>query len=340
MIKEAMLYEKSEGKEGNEVRCFLCNHRCKISDSKFGVCRVRQNRDGILYTHVYGEAIAANVDPIEKKPLYHFLPGSSSFSVATKGCNFRCGFCQNWQISQTSKDGGDLGGSPFAPGDIVARAKAEKCRSISYTYTEPTIYFEYAYDTAKLARKEGVYNAFVTNGFMTAEAIRTIQPYLDAANVDLKSFRNDFYRKTCNGKLEPVLETIRLMRELDIWVEITTLVVPGQNDDPAELKDIAQFIADVDADIPWHISRFHPDYKVRDGGATPVRSLQKAKSLGRDAGLKYIYVGNVMDEDRDTDCPKCGETLIRREYFAPNQIRITDDSKCPSCGEGIAGVFK
>lgn len=340
MLREAMLYEKIKGKEDNRVHCFLCSHQCKISDSKFGVCRVRQNRDGRLYTHVYGETIAANIDPIEKKPLYHFLPGSSSFSVATKGCNFQCGFCQNWQISQTSRDGSDLHGTPFAPQDIVNRAKGEECQSIAYTYTEPTIYFEYAYDTAALAHREGVYNVFVTNGYMTAEAIKTIQPYLDGANVDLKSFRDNFYRKTCNGKLQPVLDAIRLMRELDIWVEVTTLVVPGQNDDPAELKDIAEFIADVDTDIPWHISRFHPDYKVRGGGATPVQTLQKAKSLGREAGLKYIYVGNVMGEDRDTDCPKCGETLIRREYFAPNQIRITDDSKCPSCGGHIAGVFK
>jgi len=340
MLKEAMLYEKLEGKKGNRVHCFLCNHQCKISDSKFGVCRVRQNRGGMLYTHVYGETIAANIDPIEKKPLYHFLPGSSSFSIATKGCNFQCGFCQNWQISQTSEDGRDLAGRPFAPADIVQRAKAEGCQSIAYTYTEPTIYFEYAHDTAELAHREGTYNIFVTNGYMTAKAIKTIQPYLDGANVDLKSFRNDFYRKTCNGKLQPVLDTIRLMRELDIWVEVTTLVVPGQNDNPAELKDIAEFIADVDTDIPWHISRFHPDYKVRDGGATPVKTLQKAKSLGREAGLKYIYVGNVMGEDRDTDCPKCGDTLIRREYFAPNQIRVTDDSNCPSCGEHIAGVFK
>ncbi|MFO7911391.1 MAG: AmmeMemoRadiSam system radical SAM enzyme [Desulfotignum sp.] len=340
MIKEAMLYEKPEDREDNRVHCFLCSHHCRISDTKFGVCRVRQNRGGVLYTHVYGETIAMNIDPVEKKPLYHFLPGSRSFSVATKGCNFQCGFCQNWQISQTSKDGSGLSGTPFPPADIVHRAKKEGCQSIAYTYTEPTIFFEYAYDTAALASQEGIYNVFVTNGYMTPEAIKTIHPYLDGANVDLKSFQDDFYRKTCNGKLQPVLDTIRLMRNLDIWVEVTTLVVPGQNDNPAELKDIAQFIADVDTDIPWHISRFHPDYKVSDGGATPVQTLQKAKSLGRDAGLKYIYVGNVMGEDRDTDCPKCGETLIRREHFAPNQIRVTDDSTCPGCGEHIAGVFK
>jgi pyruvate formate lyase activating enzyme len=340
MIKEAMLYEKIQGKEDNRVHCFLCSHQCRISDTKFGVCRVRQNRGGVLYTHVYGETIAMNIDPVEKKPLYHFLPGSRSFSIATKGCNFQCGFCQNWQISQTSKDGSGLAGTPFPPKDIVHRAKKEGCQSIAYTYTEPTIYFEYAYDTAALAHQEGIYNVFVTNGYMSAEAVKTIHPYLDGANVDLKSFQEDFYRKTCNGKLQPVLDTIRLMRNLDIWVEVTTLVVPGQNDDPAELKDIAQFIADVDTDIPWHISRFHPDYKVSDGDATPVQTLQKAKSLGRDAGLKYIYVGNVMGEDRDTACPKCGETLIRREHFAPNQIRVTDDSSCPDCGEHIAGVFK
>ncbi|WP_240194287.1 AmmeMemoRadiSam system radical SAM enzyme [Desulfopila inferna] len=339
MLKEAMLYERMEGKEDNRVHCFLCNHHCKISDSKFGICRVRQNRNGTLYTHVYGETIAANVDPIEKKPLYHFLPGSNSFSIATKGCNFQCGFCQNWQISQASKDGSNLGGSPLAPSEIVDLARKERCRSIAYTYTEPTIYFEYAYETAIQAHEASIYNIFVTNGFMTKEAIKIIRPYLDAANVDLKSFRDEFYRKTCHGRLQPVLDTISLMRELGIWVEVTTLVVPGQNDDLAELQDIAEFIAGVDTDIPWHISRFHPDYKTTESIPTPVQTLEKARSLGREAGLKYIYVGNVPGEENNTACPKCGEILIMRDYSA-NQVRVTDNSGCPSCGEHIAGVFK
>lgn len=339
MIREAMLYETVKKGEKVSVHCFLCGHHCKISDSKFGVCRVRQNRNGRLYTHVYGETIAAHVDPIEKKPLYHFLPGSRTFSIATKGCNFQCGFCQNWQISQTSADGSDLGGKPAAPEDIVRFARRDDCQSVAYTYTEPTIYFEYAYDTALEAHKAGLYNVFVTNGFMTPEAVKTIQPYLDAANVDLKSFRDSFYRNSCNGRLQPVLDTIRLMRELDIWVEVTTLVVPGQNDDMEELRDIAGFIADVDKSIPWHISRFHPNYKVTDGGATPLKTLDVAKKIGGEAGLRYIYVGNVPGENRNTTCPGCGEIVIEREFFSVGRVKVTKKSTCPSCGGAIAGVF-
>lgn len=339
MMREAMLYESMDNGEKERVHCYLCGHHCKISESKFGVCRVRQNRNGKLYTHVYGETIASHVDPIEKKPLYHFLPGSKSFSIATRGCNFQCGFCQNWQISQSSKNIGDLRGTPAAPEEIARLARQEHCQSIAYTYTEPTIYFEYAYDTSLEAHKVGVYNIFVTNGYMTPEALTTIQPYLDAANVDLKSFRDTFYRRTCNGRLQPVLDTIRLMRKHDIWLEVTTLVVPGQNDDPQELKDIAGFIADVDTDIPWHISRFHPDYKITDGGATPLKTLARAKTIGVEAGLRYIYVGNVPGENRNTTCPGCQETVIEREFFSAARVRLSENSTCLTCGETIAGVF-
>ena len=338
-MREAMLYDTVKKGEIERVHCYLCGHHCKISESKFGLCRVRQNRNGRLYTHVYGETIAAHDDPIEKKPLYHFLPGSKAFSIATKGCNFTCGFCQNWQISQTSAELRDLRGTPAAPEDIVRLARRDDCQSIAYTYTEPTIYFEYAYDTALEAHKAGLYNVFVTNGYMTAEAIKTIRPHLDAANVDLKSYRDSFYRNSCSGRLQPVLDSIRLMRELDIWLEVTTLVVPGQNDDMEELKDIAGFIADVDKDIPWHISRFHPDYKVTAGGATPLKILEAAKMIGSEAGLRYIYVGNVPGENRNTTCPGCGETVIEREFFSASRIRLTENSTCSTCGHAIAGVF-
>ena len=284
MKKEALLYEKLGEKL---VRCYLCNHRCKIADQKFGFCGVRQNIDGILYTHVYGNLIVMHIDPIEKKPFYHFLPGSTSLSIATIGCNFRCSFCQNWEISQESiRDG--AGGemkTEVNPQDIVKEALKNKCQSISYTYTEPTIFFEYALDTAKLAKKEGLYNNFVTNGYMTKEALKTIRPYLDAVNVDLKFFKNNSYQKICSGSLEPVLDSIRLMHELGIWVEVTTLVVPGENDTEEELSGIANFIASIDKNIPWHISRFHPDYKFRDRSATPETTLKKAQGLGRRPGL-------------------------------------------------------
>lgn len=336
MMKEAMLYSTLPEKK---VSCFLCNHRCQIADSKFGICGVRQNREGKLYTHVYGEVIAAHVDPIEKKPLYHFLPGTTSFSIATIGCNFRCPFCQNWQISQTSKRKEEgLSGQKLLPEDVVHAAKNYGCQSISYTYTEPTIFFEYAYDTAELAKKEGLANVFVTNGYMTAEALETINPYLDACNVDLKSFREEFYKEICKGHLQPVLDSIRLMKKLNIWVEVTTLVVPDENDGEEELRNIARFIAETDPEIPWHISRFHPNYKYTDTRATPLETLRNACSIGRKEGLRYIYVGNVLGESEDTLCPSCGRTLVQRHGFSISDYKVKD-SACSFCGEHVAGVF-
>lgn len=336
MIKEAMLWRPEE--EGR-VECFLCAHRCSVAPGKTGVCGLRQNTDGKLFTHVYGEVIAAHIDPIEKKPLYHFLPGTTSFSIATIGCNFRCPFCQNWQISQAGKNEKDWGGGQvLSPREIVAAAVRKGCRSISYTYTEPTIFFEYAWDTSRLARAAGLANVFVTNGYMTAEALRMIQPTLDAANVDLKAFREETYKKVCGARLGPVIDSIRLMRELGIWVEVTTLVVPGMNDGDEELRSIARFIASVSPEIPWHISRFHPDFKYTHAPATPVETLRKAEALGRDAGLKFIYIGNVWGESEATSCPRCGKILIRRSGFSMEENRVKAGT-CPYCGGTIAGVF-
>jgi pyruvate formate lyase activating enzyme len=336
MVKEAMLYEVCDH---DRMACRLCAHRCLIAPGKFGVCGVRENRDGKLLTHVYGEVIAAHVDPIEKKPFFHFLPGTTSFSIATVGCNFRCGFCQNWEISQASKKERSVSrGQELSPEDVVRNALDQGCRSISYTYTEPTIFFEYAYDTAVLAKKAGLVNNFVTNGFMTAEALETIHPYLDAANVDLKAFRDETYKKVCRARLEPVLDSIRLMRKLKVWVEVTTLVVPGLNDGDEELRDIARFIAGVDRDIPWHISRFHPDYKYTNTKPTPVTTLQKAFNIGKKEGLRYVYIGNVMDEGDFTLCPKCLKPLIQRHGFWVEDNKIKD-GRCPFCQTPIAGVF-
>jgi pyruvate formate lyase activating enzyme len=337
MIREAMLYFPLEDQK---VSCVLCHHNCQIAPGKFGICGVRENREGKLFTRVFGDIIAAHVDPIEKKPLYHFLPGSTSFSVATIGCNFRCPFCQNWQISQASK-GQDVfdQGHKYSPQDIVLSAKKHRCQSISYTYTEPTIYFEYAYETARLAKKEGLANVFVTNGYMRPEALETIEPYLDACNVDLKAFHEDFYKDMCGAHLQPVLDSIRLMKELNIWVEITTLVIPGRNDSREEFTQIARFIRDVDPNIPWHISRFHPDYKYTDSDATSVESLRLARSVGLEEGLRFIYIGNVLGESEGTLCPNCQKMLIPRQgfYISENNIQ---EGKCPFCGTPIAGVFR
>jgi len=336
MRKEAMLYEKLEN---YRVHCYLCAHECKIADSKFGVCGVRQNAEGTLYTLVYAQTIAANIDPIEKKPLYHFLPGSTSFSIATIGCNFKCGFCQNWQISQGSREeGAILAGRELAPERVVSEARKNRCLSISYTYTEPTIFFEYAYDCAVLARKAGIYNVFVTNGFMTVQALDTIRPYLDAANVDLKSFNEEYYKINCKARLQPVLDSIAYMKQLGIWVEVTTLVIPGENDSEEELGQIAGFIASIDADIPWHISRFRPDYKFGDRDATPMETMHMAREIGVRAGLRHVYLGNVF-EGSDTVCHNCGELVVKRAYMGIEKFDLKD-GRCPSCGTEIKGVWR
>jgi len=336
MKKEAFLYEKLRDKK---VQCHLCAHGCTIADNAFGICGVRKNMEGALYSLVYRNVIAANVDPIEKKPLYHFLPGSMSFSVATIGCNFKCGFCQNWEISQQNMTGApDYMSRDLAPEAVVAGAIRKSCQSISYTYTEPTIYFEFAYDCAQLAKEKGLYNIFVTNGYMTKEAIHMIKPYLDAANVDLKFFKDDSYRKICKGSLQPVLDSIRTMHDSGIWVEVTTLVVPGLNDSAQELKAIAGFLADVDKTIPWHISRFYPHHQMTDQEPTPEATLRQAEEIGRKAGLQYVYAGNVWGWGQDTVCHSCNKVLIKREGFGVLEYNI-DGGICVYCRAKIPGVF-
>jgi pyruvate formate lyase activating enzyme len=334
MLREAMLYKKMDG---DKVFCFLCSHHCRISEGKFGICNVRENRGGTLYTYSYGKLIAQNVDPVEKKPLYHFFPGSSSFSIAAIGCNFQCGFCQNWQISQV-KEAKTLGFYPeeVNPEDVVNRAKQRGSKSISYTYTEPTIFFEYAYEISQLAKKEGLFNIFVTNGFMTEEMIQAIHPYLDGANIDLKSFRDDYYKRICRGRLPPVLKSIETMKKLDIWIEVTTLIVPGQNDSEEELKKIAHFLAELDPSIPWHISRFYPQYKMEETESTPLEILNRANEIGKNAGLHYVYLGNV-GEGNNTYCYECGLLLIERFGFSIKTYQIKA-GHCPDCGSPIHGV--
>ena len=260
-MKEALFYRKGNNQE---VHCFLCFHCCTIQPGKTGICGVRENREGVLYSLVYGKSISEAVDPIEKKPLFHFYPGSRSFSIATVGCNFKCLHCQNSGISQMPRDQHRIAGDDLPSSTIVALAQEYKCRSISYTYTEPTVYFEYAYDTARLAREAHLANVFVTNGYTGPEALTAIAPYLDAANIDLKGFSETFYRTVCGAKLQPVLDTIMLYHKRGIWIEITTLIIPGHNDSDDELREIARFIKDLDERIPWHITAFHPTYRLTD----------------------------------------------------------------------------
>jgi pyruvate formate lyase activating enzyme len=336
-MKEAYLYEK-ENK--NRVRCLLCHHKCLIREGAKGICSVRENQDGTLVSLVYGKVIARHVDPIEKKPLFHFLPNSPSFSIATAGCNFKCRFCQNADISQMPSDFQQISGVEMAPAAIVAEALAGGCRTISYTYTEPTIYFELAVDTARLAVSKGLKNVFVSNGYMTEECLREIHPDLHAANVDLKSFRDEFYRSQCGARLEPVLETLRTMKRMGIWLEVTTLIIPGQNDSPEELRDLSGFIADLDPSTPWHVSRFHPTYRLTDAPPTPPEAIRMAKEIGHEAGLKYVYSGNLPgDEGEKTFCHGCGELLIDRFGFAVRANRIRHN-RCPRCGVDIPGYWE
>ncbi len=335
-MKEAMFYETlSEG----SVRCALCNHHCKIKDGKRGLCGVRENHDGRLYSLVYGKMVAEHIDPIEKKPLFHFFPGSAAYSIGTMGCNFRCTYCQNFEISQYPRENGaKIIGESVTSEEIVSAAKAGGCQSIAYTYTEPTIFYEFAYDTAVLAQKEGIRNVFVSNGYMSKEAAKHLAPYLDAINIDLKSFTETFYKEICGARLEPVLETIQLMRDLGVWVEVTNLIIPDLNDAQDNLQAIARFLKGVGEVIPWHITRFYPAFKLLNPPPTPVQVLRQTRKMGLDQGLRYVYGGNLPgDEDENTYCYNCGAVLIRRRNLSLEQ-NLVEKGKCPECGKPIDGV--
>lgn len=334
-MKEASLYQRLDG---DKVQCNLCAHRCVIRPGKSGICRVRENIGGTLYTKVYGRVIAQHIDPVEKKPLYHFYPGSKAYSIATPGCNFRCRFCQNWEISQISNEGILETGEKVTPEQIVSSAKYLGCKSIAYTYTEPTIFFEYSFDVAVMAHKEGLKNIYVSNGYMTDEMLEMIGPHLDAANIDLKAFRDETYRRIIGGRLQPVLDNLKKIKQMGIWLEVTSLIIPGINDDQQEIRDMANFVAEeLGKDVPWHISRFFPGWKMQEVPATPLKTLQMAKDVGFEAGLRYVYVGNVALEHETTRCSTCGQVLIDRMNFGILKNEIYNGC-CPNCGTEISGV--
>jgi pyruvate formate lyase activating enzyme len=334
---EAYLYDRLDE---DRVRCRLCAHRCVVAPGARGICGVRENRAGTLVSLVYGRLIARHVDPIEKKPLFHMAPGTRSYSIATVGCNFTCRFCQNADIAQMPLDrGGRISGEAADPASVVAAAQASGCHSIAYTYTEPTVYFEFAHDTARLARARGLRNVFVTNGYMSPAALDMIAPYLDAANVDLKAFDDGFYRQQCGARLKPVLNTLQGMVEKGVLVEVTTLVIPGLNDDPGQLTALAGFIASaLGSDTPWHISRFHPTYRLTDRPPTPPETLFAARKIGLAAGLRYVYTGNIPGQGGEsTDCWRCGARVIDRSGFTVRAVRL-EGGACSDCGARIAGV--
>ncbi len=354
-MKEALFYERLDG---NRVLCTLCSQWCKIKEGKPGVCGVRINLCGTLYTLVDSRVIARHIDPIEKKPLFHFYPGSRAYSIATVGCNFRCFFCQNWDIAQYPKRARlhtsevkkeepevlstlldeTVPGERLTPSQIVESAVASGSKTIAYTYTEPTVFYELAYETAKLAARKGLKNIFITNGYITREALTAIKPYLHAANIDLKGFTERFYKKTCGANLKPVLDSIKSYKEAGIWIEITTLIIPNHNDSEEELRQIAEFIKGVGEDIPWHVSQFYPTYKLTNQPRTPPATLRKAREIGLEAGLRYVYEGNVPGSGTEsTYCYSCNKLLIERYGFSisKNEVR---DSRCPDCGAEIDGV--
>jgi pyruvate formate lyase activating enzyme len=335
IVKEAQLWEPLDDQQ---VRCHLCAHGCRIAEGKTGICQVRLNQNGQLKTRAYGLTIAQHIDPVEKKPLLHFYPGTDAYSIATPGCNFRCRWCQNWEISQNPQEMHFAASQKATPQEIVAAAENANCRSIAYTYTEPTIFFEYSYGIAQLAHERDIANLYVTNGYMTTEMLERMAPYLDAANVDLKAFRDETYRQYVGARLQPVLDSLKTMHALGIWLEVTTLVIPHLNDDPDELRDAATFIVEeLGPETPWHISRYHPTYQMTDRPATPPETLRRAQEIGKEVGLRHVYVGNLPGES-NTVCHECGERLIRRYGYQIMSNRISDDGTCPHCGTPVAGV--
>ena len=338
-MKESILYSLKDNTDAT-VQCNLCKHSCLIKDGKLGICKVRQNHKGTLYSLVYGRLVSENPDPIEKKPIFHLLPGSHSYSIATVGCNFRCLHCQNHEISQYPLNHpGKIPGTTKTPEEVVNAARSSGCSSISYTYIEPTIFFEFAYETSILAHKAGLKNVFVSNGYTSPQATKLIAPYLDANNIDLKSFSEKFYREVCGAKLSQVLDTIILMKELGVWVEVTTLIIPGLNDSKEELKGIAEFLFSIDPNIPWHVSRFYPTYRMTDRPPTPPATLHLAREIGYKIGLKHIYTGNIPGQGgEDTTCPDCGKTVIHREGYRIINKNLNKD-KCTFCDSSISGIF-
>lgn len=335
-MKESYLYKKLDN---DKVQCQTCEHRCLLKTGERGKCGVKENKDGTLYSLTYNKAVSVNVDPIEKKPLFHFLPGTRSLSIATVGCQFACKNCQNWRISQGPKLKPDqeIPGQKITPREIVEKAKNKNLQSISYTYTDPTVFLEYALDTMKLAHQEELKNNWITAGFFTENTFNKIEPYLDAANVDLKSFSDDYYRDYVDGRLKPVLDNLKRIKENNTWLEVTTLVIPGLTDSKENLKKIAEFIADeLGTETPWHISRFSGtiSWKLKDKKDTPIEKLKQAYKIGKEAGLKYVYVGNVPGlKQEDTYCPNCGAKMINRTGYSIE--RKDNQGECSQCGADL-----
>jgi pyruvate formate lyase activating enzyme len=320
--------------EGTTVHCSLCSHRCKIREGGHGICGVRLNREGILYAATYGKVSAEAIDPIEKKPLFHYLPGTVSYSLGSVGCNFHCRHCQNWHISAASWE--DFALRDLSPEEGVSRALANGCASIAWTYNEPTIWHEYTSDMGDLARKRGLGTVYVTNGYITEEALTSLSPMLEAFRVDIKAFSDRFYREICGARLQPVLDATVRAHELGMHIETVTLVIPGLNDSPEETDALIRWTLDtLGPDTPMHFTAFHPDYKMTDRPATPVKLLERICNRAREIGMRYVYMGNVFSHPYEhTYCPDCGELLIERAGYSVH-FRQLDGTQCAGCGANI-----
>jgi pyruvate formate lyase activating enzyme len=324
--------------EGGEIQCELCPHRCRVAKGKRGICRVRENREGKYYSLVYGNPCAVHLDPIEKKPFSHVLPGTTSFSLATAGCNFQCKFCQNWEISQAFPE--DIYSFEVPPELMVNRAKEIGARSMAYTYVEPTIFYEYMFDICQLTKKAGLLNVTHSNGFINPAPLKNLCKVLDAANIDLKGFTETFYRELCGGELTPVLETLKTLKREKVHLEITNLIIPTKNDDMPTLKEMCLWIKkELGTDTPIHFSRFYPLYKLKTLPPTPVSTLERARAVALSVGLEYVYVGNIPShEGENTFCPKCKKMIIQRTGYMVGEINLKD-GKCRYCGKPIPGIW-
>jgi len=335
-LKEALYYQKLDNKD---VQCLLCPRRCVIKNGQRGFCQVRENQEGVLFSLVYGRPCSLHIDPIEKKPLFHFLPGSRAFSIATAGCNLRCKFCQNWQISQVRPE--DIEYVSLSPEDLVNEVQKSNCPVIAYTYSEPTIFYEYMLETARLARQRGIKNVMHSSGFINEEPLRQLCKYLDAANIDLKGFSEDFYSEYTLGKLEDVLRSLKIIHQEGVHLEITNLILPGINDSPELIRKMCIWIKDnLGKDIPLHFSRFFPMHKMKYLSPTPVTTLEKARQIALSVGLEYVYIGNVPGNPAEnTYCPFCKKAVIKRQgyFILENHIK---DGKCEFCGNEIKGVWQ
>ncbi len=335
LSKEALYYQKLADKA---VQCLLCPRQCVIAQGRRGFCGVRENRGGMLYALSYAKPVAIHIDPIEKKPLFHFLPASRAFSVATAGCNLRCKFCQNWEISQRRTE--EVVYQYIEPQELVTEAKEAGCPVIAYTYSEPTIFYEYMLETARLAKKEGIKNIMHSAGYINEAPLRQLVKYLDAANIDLKGFTNDYYSQMSEATLEPVLRTLKILKEEGVHLEITNLVLPGYNDDAATITRMCLWIKEnLGSDTPLHFSRFTPMYKMVALSPTPVDTLNNARQIALDCGLKYVYIGNVWgNPGENTYCPRCKKMVIKRAGFSVLENHLVN-GRCAFCRQNIEGVW-